>query len=272
MSDTPHAPADPQTRFREGDPIVFIGPKGHVDFAVLERGGRTRLRGHAFRHDEIIDTPPGATVRTRRGEHFHLLRPTLAEYVVKMPRFATVVYPKDLATVLVEADIAPGCAVLEAGLGSGALATTLLRAVGPRGSVVSYDVRAEAHERGTANVRTYLGTTNNHVVRHADIYEGIAETDLDRIVLDVAEPWHAIAHAPAALKDGGILASYSPTVPQVQQTAAALEDTGRFGHVRTLETMQRDWHVTRESVRPVHHMVGHTGFWTLARKVRPPAG
>lgn len=261
MADTP------EHVLRPGDPVVFIDDKERDYFAFLKEGGRTDIRGHQFDHDELIGGPEGTTVRSSRGKRFYVMRPTLAQYVVRMPRFATVIYPKDLGTILVWADIFPGATVLEAGLGSAGLAIALLRAVGPAGKVISYDIRQEAVNRGQKNIQGFLGDAPNHEVKFADVYAGIDETDLDRIVLDVPEPWQVVPHAWRALRDGGVICCYSPTVLQVQQTALALRRQG-FVSVETQETLQRPWHVAERSVRPDLQMVGHTGFLTFARKIR----
>ncbi len=253
---------------REGNPIMLVDWKARSYFATLKAGGRTDIRGHQFAHDDILGRPEGFRLDSSRGKPFFILRPTLGEYVPKMPRHATVIYPKDLGTILVYADIFPGAKVLEAGIGSAGLSLALLRAIGPAGHLTSYEIRTEAINRGEKNIAAYLGEVENHTIKVADVYAGIDETGLDRIVLDVPEPWQVVPHAIHALRDGGGFCAYSPTTLQVQETVAALKKSHAFVRVETWESLQRGWHVAPMSVRPDLNMVGHTGFLTFARKVR----
>jgi len=209
-------------------------------------------------------------VVSTRGERFRVLRPTLAEFVLEMPRGAQVIYPKDLGAILIGADVFPGARVLEAGTGSGALTMTLLRAVGPGGHVVSYEVRNEFARIAERNIRRFLGAADTLVLRRQDIYAGILREDapLDRIILDVPEPWRIAGHAVEALIPGGIFCSYVPTVPQVVQTTEALRHAGAFDLIETVEVLLRPWNIDGLSVRPAHRMVAHTGFLTTARRVQ----
>jgi tRNA (adenine57-N1/adenine58-N1)-methyltransferase len=197
-----------------------------------------------------------------------VFRPTLEEFILKMTRGAQVVYPKDVGAILIAADIYPGATVVEAGAGSGALTIGLLRAVGPAGRVVSYEVREDFAGTARANVEAFLGKAENWDLRMGSVYEPIEEKDVDRIVLDVPEPWRAVSPAADAIRSGGILLSYLPTVPQIQQLTEALRDE-RWTGVRTTETLVRPWKVDGASVRPEHRMVAHTGFVTTARRVIP---
>ena len=194
-----------------------------------------------------------------------MVRPTLADMVLKMPRGAQVIYPKDLAAILMEADIAPGVRVLEAGVGSGALSMALLRA---GASVVGYELREDFANRAHNNVVAMVGEGADYRVELRDVYEGIEERGLDRIVLDLPEPWRVIPHAEVALRSGGIICAYLPTINQTAQFRHALEESA-FGMAGTLEVLHRTWHVEDRSVRPDHRMVGHTGFLTTARLLRP---
>lgn len=236
----------------------------------LRPGGTSDLRGGKISHDALLGREDGETVVSTRGERFLVLRPTLAEFVLEMPRGAQVVYPKDLGAILIGADIFPGAQVLEAGTGSGALTMTLIRAVGSGGRVVSYEVRDEFARVAERNIRRFLGAADQLVLRRHDIYTGILAEDepLDRIVLDVPEPWRVTGHAVEALPPGGIFFSYVPTVPQVVQTTEALRHTGAFGLIETVEVLMRPWNIDGLSVRPAHRMVAHTGFLTTARRIR----
>jgi tRNA (adenine57-N1/adenine58-N1)-methyltransferase len=201
------------------------------------------------------------------------LRPTLGDYVLKMPRGAQVLYPKDLALIPMWADVYPGARVFEAGTGSGALTMALLRAVGPKGLVVTYEAREDFSRTARLNIERYMGAVPNLIALRNNAYEGIQLLEdgvlFDRLVLDLPEPWQVVPHAAGALRSGGIYLSFVPTVPQVQQTVAALQDTAVFGMIETFETLLRTWSIQGRSVRPDHRMVAHSGFLTVARRVEP---
>jgi tRNA (adenine57-N1/adenine58-N1)-methyltransferase len=196
-----------------------------------------------------------------------VFRPRLADYVLEMPRHSAIIYPKDIGVLLVWGDIYPGATVLEAGLGSGSLTLALLRAVGDGGRVVCYELRPEFIQKALQNVRRLIGEPRNLLIREHDIYTGIPDRDLDRIVLDLPEPWLIVPHASSALRPGGIVAAYTPSIIQAQQMVAALETSGEFVQIETLETFYRPWHIKGPAVRPVQQMVAHTAFLTFARRV-----
>jgi tRNA (adenine57-N1/adenine58-N1)-methyltransferase len=185
-----------------------------------------------------------------------------------MPRGAQVIYPKDLGPILVLGDIFPGATVLESGVGSGALTMALLRAIGPSGRVIGYEIREDFADRARRNVEGLLGPDTPLRVEVRDAYDGIDEEDLDRIVLDLPEPWRVVKHAEAALRPGGILVAYLPTIGQVARLREELE-VSAFGMAQSLEVLHRTWHVEGQSVRPDHRMVAHTGFLTHARLLDP---
>jgi tRNA (adenine57-N1/adenine58-N1)-methyltransferase len=200
------------------------------------------------------------------------LRPTLADYVLKMPRGAQVLYPKDLALIPMWADVHPGARVFEAGTGSGALTLALLRAVGERGTVVTYEAREDFARTAARNIERYHGLPDTLIMRQRDIFDGFDPADakpFDRVVLDLPEPWRVIPHAARALRSGGVYLSFVPTVPQIVQTVEALERERVFGLIHTFETLLRTWNIQGRSVRPDHRMVAHSGFITVARKVEP---
>jgi tRNA (adenine57-N1/adenine58-N1)-methyltransferase len=260
----------PSRPLRPDEPVLFIDRRRRRYMIQLRPGGTSDLRGGKVSHDALLGREDGGTVVSTRGERFLVLRPTLAEFVLEMPRGAQVVYPKDLGAILIGADIFPGAQVLEAGTGSGALTMTLLRAVGSGGRVVSYEVRDEFARVAERNIRRFLGTPDALVLRRHDIYAGILPEDgpLDRILLDVPEPWRVAGHAAEALAPGGIFFSYVPTVPQVVQTTEALRHSGAFGLIETVEVLLRPWNIDGLSVRPAHRMVAHTGFLTTARRIQ----
>ena len=252
---------------RPGEPVLLIDRKQRRYLLTLKPGATADLRGGRLAHDELIGSDEGRAVATSRGERFLMVRPTLAEYVLEMPRGAQIIYPKDLSVILLAADIYPGAAVLEAGTGSGALTMALLRAVGPSGTVYSYEVREDFARRAALNIERYLGPQDRLVVRAQDVYDGIADGPLDRVVLDVPEPWRVVPHAAAALRPGGILLSYLPTVPQTVQLVETIRRSGEFALLETTETLLRPWNIDGPSVRPAHRMVAHTAFLTTARRV-----
>ena len=253
---------------RAGEQVLLVDSKRRRHLITLAPGASFHTHAGVISHDVLIGRPEGITVRTSHGQRLLALRPTLAEYVLEMPRGAQVIYPKDLGPILVLADVFPGARVLESGVGSGALTMALLRAVGALGHVTGYELRADFAERALRNVERYLGTDVRLAVEVRDAYAGIDLDDLDRVLLDLPEPWHVVAHAAKALRPGGILLSYLPTIGQVAQLCEALADSP-FGLVETLEVLQRGWHIEGQSVRPDHRMVAHTGFLTTARLLVP---
>ena len=254
----------------DGERVHLIDHKGRV-YAVSLRAGKTyQHSGQTIPHDRIIGAEDGSNVVLSGGTKFVVLRPTLAEYIMKMPRGAQVIYPKDLATILLWADIYPGATVVEAGIGSGALTMTLLRAVGETGRVVSYEIRDDFAERALENIAMYLGKVGHHVLHRQDIALGIEEQQVDRLVLDLPEPWRVVPEAVRALRTGGIFLSYLPTVPQVVKVVEVLQGSGAFGLIETFETFQRPWNIEGRSVRPALRMVAHTAFLTVARKLVTP--
>jgi tRNA (adenine57-N1/adenine58-N1)-methyltransferase len=265
---------------RAGEPILLIDERRGKRHLVVLRAGQSfhSDRGH-LPHDALIGAADGTTVLSSLGARYLALRPTLAEYVLEMPRGAQIIYPKDLATIALYADLGPGQTVVEAGLGSGALTLVLLRQVGPTGRVVAYEVREEFARRARRNIEARLGPDVPLTVRLQDIYAGIEEQAVDRLVLDLPEPWRLVEPAAGALAAGGGFCAYLPTLPQAQRTHEALAAHPAFALVETFETLLRPWNIAGLSVRPAHRMVAHTGFLTLARRVqprpaapRPPAG
>lgn len=252
--------------FRAGEHVLLIDRKHRRHLVRLADDGEFHTHAGVLAHADVIGRDEGVTVRTTRNAALVAVRPTLGEYILEMPRGAQVIYPKDLGPILMLADIFPGARVLESGVGSGALTMTLLRAIGPTGSVTGYELRDDFADRARRNVEAYLGEDLPLTIETRDVYEGIDETELDRIVLDLPEPWQVVKHAESALVPGGILVSYLPTILQV----STLRDTlaaSSFGMAQTLEVLQRGWNVDGQSVRPDHRMVAHTGFLTVARKL-----
>jgi tRNA (adenine57-N1/adenine58-N1)-methyltransferase len=256
--------------FAAGDRVLLVDAKRRRHLITLATGGQFHTHAGVLEHDALIGSPEGSTVRTTLGSRLVAVRPTLAEYVLEMPRGAQVIYPKDLGPILILADVFPGAKVLESGVGSGALTLALLRAVGSTGLVTGYEIRDDFARRAQANVEGFLGADVPLTVEVRDIYEGIDITDIDRVLLDLPEPWRVVKHAEQAMHTGGIMLAYLPTIGQVARLREELAGSA-FGMIETLEVLQRTWHVDGQSVRPDHRMVAHTGFLTHARLLAPGA-
>jgi tRNA (adenine57-N1/adenine58-N1)-methyltransferase len=251
---------------RAGERVLLVDSKDRRYLVTLKEGGEFHSHSGFVSHDELIGTEEGGVVKSTQGARYQVLRPTLADFVLKMPRGAQVIYPKDLGPILILADIFPGARVLESGVGSGALSTTVLRA---GAEVVGYELREDFAARAQANVRAFLGpdVLDRYRVEVRDCYEGIEEQDLDRVLLDLPEPWRVVPSAAERLRAGGILVAYTPSIVQVAQLREALDDSP-FDQAQTIEVMQRSWHVDGAAIRPDHRMVAHTGFLTQARLLR----
>jgi tRNA (adenine57-N1/adenine58-N1)-methyltransferase catalytic subunit len=245
----------------DGERVLLVDPKERRYLLTLRAGAHFHTHAGIVDHDDMIGASEGSAIAGSTGRRFLVLRPTLSDIVLKMPRGAQVIYPKDLAAILMEADVAPGLRVLEAGVGSGALSMALIRA---GASVVGYEVRSDFAERARANVSAALGSSAPYRVELRDVYAGIDERGLDRVVLDLPEPWRVLPHLRRSLRPGGIVCAYLPSINQTAELRRALDDSG-FGLARTVEILRRTWHIERRSVRPDHRMVGHTGFVTSAR-------
>ena len=256
--------------FLPGELALFLDRKGRAYLQTLTEGEEFHCHLGFIPHEEVIGQPVGGWYTTSRGHVLLGIRPTLGDYVRLMPRGPQVIYAKDLGNIVSMADIFPGATVVEAGLGSGALTTGLLRAVGPAGRVVSYEIDGEVVAKAKSNVESVVSDTSRWSVKVGDIAEGIAEADVDRVVLDLPEPWRILDAAADALHTGGILLCFLPTVLQVHELVMALQDDGRYARIETAETMLRGWNVTRRSVRPAHRMVAHSGFITTAVRCVPP--
>jgi tRNA (adenine57-N1/adenine58-N1)-methyltransferase len=256
--------------FQDAEQVLLIDQRSKRHLLFLRKSDTFHSDRGWVSHDAIIGQPEGTWVRSSMGLRYLAIRPTLADYVLEMPRGAQVIYPKDLAMILFWADVYPGCRVLEAGTGSGALTLTLLRAVGPEGRVITYEQRDEFARRALANIHMRLGEVANLTVRLGAVEDGIAEEGpVDRVLLDLPEPWKLTQLVAAALRPGGIFLSYVPTIIQSHQLSETLQREAPWGLVETFETLLRPWNIEGQSVRPFHRMVAHTGFITVARRVVP---
>jgi tRNA (adenine57-N1/adenine58-N1)-methyltransferase len=266
MTVPPTAPAGvlPSNRpFAVGDKVLLLDNKQRRYLITLIEGGEFHSHTGLFTHAELVGQAEGIVVKNTKGTPYTALRPTLEDFVVEMPRGAQVIYPKDLAPICMLADIGPGVRVLESGVGSGALSMTMLRY---GADIVGYELREDFANRAKANVRSFLGehVMDRYKVELRDCYEGIDERNLDRVVLDLPEPWQVVPHALHALRPGGILIAYLPSIIQVSQLREALS-TRQWNGTRSLEVLHRGWYVEGNAVRPDHRMVAHTGFLTVSR-------
>lgn len=251
-----------------GELVVLIDRKRRRYLIDLVPGAEWHSHAGLVPHDDLIGVPEGTAVRTNRNMEVVVLRPTREDFVLKMKRGAQVVYPKDQAMIVAAADIRPGCTVVEAGAGSGALTLALLAAVGPGGRVISFERRDDHARIARRNVERFLGTApDGWELVVGDVADHLGEHRAHRVVLDLLEPWRVVDQVAAALPPGGIVIAYMPTVPQVMRLTDALWDDGRFTDVRTTETLVRPWDVDGLAVRPAHRMVAHTAFLTTARRV-----
>ena len=258
------------TTFGYGDLVLLIDRKKRRYLVRLVENGQFHSHAGFVAHADVVGQPEGFVARSTMGASYVSVRPTLAEFILEMPRGAQVIYPKDIGAIVMYADIFPGARVLEAGVGSGALSMALLRA---GASIVGYELREDFAAKAVSNVTSFLGAeaASRYRIELRDIYDGIDEEDLDRIVLDLPEPWNVVKHAENALHLGGILFAYVPSAVQVARLHDAFEDS-QFAMAQTFEVLHRGWHVKGDAVRPDHRMVGHTGFLTVARLMGSPDG
>jgi tRNA (adenine57-N1/adenine58-N1)-methyltransferase len=255
---------------RLGDLVQLTDPKGRMHTIELVAGKEFHTHRGLIGHDDLIGQPEGIVVTSTGGTAYLALRPLLSDYVLSMPRGATVVYPKDAAQIVAMADIYPGARVIEAGAGSGALTCSLLRAVGESGHVTSFERRPEFAEVARANVERFFGGPRPAwTLTLGDIATECSETDVDRAVLDMLAPWEVIDAVAAALAPGGVLCCYLATTTQLSRVVETLREHGGFAEPSPWETLIRGWHVDGLAVRPEHRMIGHTGFLVTARRLAP---
>lgn len=251
--------------FQLGDVVLLIDQKSRRYLVTLREGKEFHSHAGLIRHDDLVGLEEGVRVMSTHHSPYLVLRPTLSDFVLEMPRGAQVIYPKDIGPLLMIADITPGCHVFESGVGSGALSMAMLRA---GANITGYELREDFATRARLNVERFLGeqALERYAVELRNSYDGIEEGPFDRMVLDLPEPWNVVPHAPAVLRRGAIIASYSPSIIQVMQFRQALDAHG-FAMVSTTEVLNRGWYFKDAAVRPDHRMVAHTGFLTAARFV-----
>lgn len=257
-------------RFVAGDRVQFTDQKGKIYSITITPGKEWHTHKGWIVHDDLIGLPEGSVVSTSAGLKFTAFIPLLTDYVLSMPRGATIVYPKDAALIVGFADIFPGARVLEAGVGSGALTLSLLRAVGPSGSVHSVERREEFAVNATSNIENYFGgRPANWSLAIGSVQEQEFDHDFDRVILDMLAPWECVEMAAKVLRPGGVFMAYVATTTQLSATAEALKDDGHFTEPESFESMVRGWHHEGLAVRPQQRMIGHTGFLIFSRRMAP---
>jgi tRNA (adenine57-N1/adenine58-N1)-methyltransferase len=257
---------------RAGEWVRLTDTKGRRHNICLTTGKQFFTNRGSIDHDALIGRPEGFSVTSSAGGEYLVFRPLLPEFVVSMPRGAAVVYPKDAAQIVAMADVFPGASVVEAGVGSGALTCSLLRAVGPQGRVASYERRAEFAEVAEQNVDQFFeGRHPAWTLTVGDLVETMQEEPgtVDRVILDMLAPWECVDRVADALTPGGLVCAYVATTTQLARTVETIRAHGGFTEPAAWETLLRDWHVEGLSVRPGHKMIGHTGFLVTARRMAP---
>ena len=256
--------------FKYGDRVQFTDPKGKLYSITLIPGGEWHTHKGWLKHDEIVGKPEGSIFITNGDLKFQAFRPLLGDYVLSMPRGATIIYPKDAAMILGVADIKPGVRVIESGIGSGALTLSLIRAVTDSGFVQSIEIRDDFAQISKSNVINYFGTEpKNWELVVGAFQEQKFEPEWDRVILDMLAPWECIEAAAAALVPGGVILAYVATTTQLSKFVEALKESDLFTEPESTETIVRGWHHEGLAVRPQHRMIGHTGFLTVARRMAP---
>ncbi|WP_194422399.1 tRNA (adenine-N1)-methyltransferase [Microbacterium abyssi] len=268
------AASRPSGPFRVGDRVQLTGPKNRLHTVTLAEDGEMHTHHGVLFHRDLIGLPDGSVVANSSGHEYLALRPLLRDFAMSMPRGAAIVYPKDAAQIVMQADIFPGATVVEAGVGSGALSLSLLRAIGPAGRLVSFERREDFAEVARSNVETFFGAEpETWEVVVGDLLDALPQTQpagsVDRVVLDMLAPWEVMDAVAEALTPGGVVLCYVATATQLSRVAEYIRGTGCFTDPDASETMVRGWHVEGLAVRPDHRMVAHTGFLLTARRLAP---
>ena len=256
--------------FKAGDRIQLTDPKGKLYSFTITPGKEWHTHKGWIVHDELVGIPEGSVISTTAGLKFTAFKPLLGDYVLSMPRGATIVYPKDAAMIVGVADVYPGARVLEAGVGSGALTLSLLRAVGPKGFVHSVERRQDFADNATSNLTNYFtGLPENWRLDVGSVQEQSFSEKFDRVILDMLAPWECVEMAAEVLRPGGVFLAYVATTTQLSATAEAIKSDGHFTEPESLETIVRGWHHEGLAVRPQQRMIGHTGFLIHSRRMAP---
>ena len=260
--------------FVEGERVQLTDPKGRLHTITLEAGREFHTHRGRLLHDDLIGAPDGSVARNTAGVEYLALRPLLSDYVMSMPRGAAVVYPKDAGQIVTMADIFPGARVVEAGVGSGALSMSLLRAVGETGHLHSFERRADFADIARGNARAFFG--EDHPAWEVTVGDLVDELpqhvepgSVDRVVLDMLAPWECLDAVSEALVPGGVLICYVATATQLSRVAEGVREHGGYTEPEAWESLVRGWHLEGLAVRPQHRMHGHTGFLITTRRLAP---
>ena len=269
-SDSAHLGARTPGYFAAGDRIQLTDPKGKLYSFTISPGKEWHTHKGWIVHDELIGLPEGSVVSTTAGLKFTAFIPLLSDYVLSMPRGATIVYPKDAAMIIGVADVYPGAHVLEAGVGSGALSLSILRAVGSEGTLDSFEIRDDFADIARTNLFSYFGVLPAQWSLTVGSVQDIAsKKTYDRVILDMLSPWECVEMAARVLRPGGVFLAYVATTTQLSATAEALKNDGHFTEPESSETIVRGWHHEGLAVRPQQRMIGHTGFLIQSRRMAP---
>ena len=256
-----------KNEFEVNEKVLLTDQKGKVHSITLQLNQEWHTHKGTLKHNDLIGKPQGIVVETTAGLKFTAFKPLLSDYVLNMPRGATIIYPKDAAAILSIADIGPGDIVLEAGAGSGALSISLIRAVGESGSVTSFEKREEFAAVASKNVLNYFGATpSNWKLEIGELQGAKPVKKFNKIVLDMLAPWECVEIASKLLQPGGVLIAYVATTTQLSQMAEEIKNSGDFTEPESSETLVRPWHHEGLAVRPQHRMIAHTAFLIFARR------
>ena len=258
--------------FAYGDRIQLSDAKGKLYSFTLTEGGSWHSHKGIIEHSQCVGLPEGSFVLSTSGAPYFALRPLYEDFILAMPRGATIVYPKDAADIVGFGDISQGDRVLEAGVGSGALTIALLRAVGPEGIVISTERREDFAEIARKNLALFFGSVPTNWRARIGSFEEQDFSDenldqVDRIVLDMLAPWECVSKSANLLRPGGVFIAYVTTTTQLSRTVEALRADRRFTEPYSWESLHRGWHVDSLAVRPENRMIGHTGFLVRSRRV-----
>ena len=256
--------------FKAGDRVQLTDSRGKMYSFFLQPGQQWHSHKGWIYHDDIIGKDEGVVLLSNSGTSYQAFRPLLNDYVLSMPRGATIIYPKDSAVIVGFCDLFPGAHVLEAGAGSGALSISILRAIGDSGKLTSYEERPDFMEIARSNVKNYFGDLpSNWDLKVGRVESGEFSSVYDRVIFDMLAPWDVLQTAAQALKPGGVLCCYVATTTQLSRTAEAVRESDLFSEPESFETLLRNWHHEGLAVRPQHSMNAHTGFLLFARRLAP---
>ncbi len=250
---------------QEGDLVQLVGVSFKSYIFKLEAGKELHTHRGVVKHSDLIGLAWGTQIFSHMGSSFFLLQPSLPDLIKNTPRATQILYPKDIAQILMVMGIGPGQTVLEAGTGSGGLTTALAYSVGPQGKVISYEYREEHQLKAIKNLER-IGLAERVEFKLKDVGQGFDETGVDALFLDVANSYDYMAQVRKALKPGGYFGSILPTSNQVTNLLIALRQY-EFAFIDVFEVSQRYYKPEPSRFRPTDRMIAHTGFLIFARPI-----